>query len=97
MRENLREGDVFLFLGYQENENARAAAFNASGVRTIFITSAAPGVQQAKPAAPVRSNPHWPRGDACLELSGYDVKACPLSCILGLTCYYAICGEMARE
>ncbi|MGO8747567.1 MAG: hypothetical protein ACLQNE_16465 [Thermoguttaceae bacterium] len=41
-------------------------------------------------------NPHWPRSDGCLELLGYDVKACPLSAIVGLTCYYAICGEAMR-
>ena len=41
-------------------------------------------------------DPHWPVSDGCLELSGYDVKACPLSAILGLTCYYAICGEALR-
>ncbi len=55
IRENLREGDVYLFLGYQENEDVRAAAINALGARTIFLTSAAPSAQQAKkPAAPVR-------------------------------------------
>jgi len=97
IRENLREGDVYLFLGYQENEDARAAAINALGVRTIFFTSAAPSAQQAENPRHLYVNPHWPRSDACLELSGYDVKACPLSGILGLTCYYAICGEMARE
>ena len=97
IRDNLREGDVYLLLGYQENEDARAAAINALGARTIFITSAAPSAQQAKNPRHLYVNPHWPRSDACLELSGYDVKACPLSGILGLTCYYAICGEMARE
>jgi uncharacterized phosphosugar-binding protein len=97
LRENLGAGDVYLFLGYQENEDARAAAVNALGARTIFLTSAAPSVQQAKNPRHLYVNPHWPRSDACLELAGYDVKACPLSGILGLTCYYAICGEMARE
>jgi uncharacterized phosphosugar-binding protein len=96
VRENLRAGDVYLFLGYQENEDARAAALNASGARTIFITSAAPSAAQANNARHLYVNPHWPRSDACLELSGYDVKACPLSGILGLACYYAICGEMVR-
>jgi len=86
----------FLALGYQENEDARAAAVNALGARTIFITSAAPSATQAGNPRHLYVNPHWPRSDACLELAGYDVKACPLSGILGLTCYYAICGEMAR-
>ncbi len=97
IQEHLREGDVYLFLGYQENEDSRAALINALGARTIFLTSAAPSAEQAKNPRHLYVNPHWPRSDACLELSGYDVKACPLSCILGLTCYYAICGEMARE
>ena len=97
IQDNLRQGDVYLLVGYQENEDARAAAVNALGARTIFITSAPPGVQQAKAPRHLYVNPHWPRSDACLELTGYDVKACPLSGILGLTCYYAICGEMARE
>jgi len=95
--ENLHDGDVYLFLGYQENEDSRAAAINALGVRTIFLTSAAPSARQAKDPRHLYFNPHWPRSDACLELSGYDVKACPLSGILGLTCYYAICGEMLRD
>ena len=97
IQESLRQGDVYLFLGYQENEDAWAAAINALGARTIFLTSATPSTQQAKNPQHLYINPHWPRSDACLELSGYDVKACPLSGILGLTCYYAICGEMARE
>ncbi len=97
IRENLHEGDVYLFLGYQENEDARAAAINAVGARTIFFTSAAPSAQQAMNPRHRYVNPHWPRSDACLDLPGYDVKACPLSGILGLTCYYAICGEMARD
>jgi len=97
IRENLREGDVYLFLGYQENEDARAATINALGARTIFLTSATPSDQQAKNRRHLYVNPHWSRSDACLELSGYDVKACPLSGILGLTCYYAICNEMACE
>jgi uncharacterized phosphosugar-binding protein len=94
IQENFREGDIFLFLGYQENEDARAATTNALGARTMFVTSAAPSAQQAKNPRHLYVNPHWPRSDACLELSGYDVKACPLSGILGLTCYYAICAEM---
>ena len=96
IQKNLREGDVYLFLGYQENEDARAAAINTLGARTIFITSAAPSPQQARNPRHLYVNPHWPRSDACLELTGYDVNACPLSGILGLTCYYAICGEVAR-
>ena len=92
-RENLHEGDVYLLLGYQQNEDAMAAAANASGARTIFLTSTATGAEQAKSPRHLYVNPHWPLTDACLELPGYDVKACPLSCISGLTCYYAICSE----
>ena len=39
IRENLHEGDLYFFLGYQENEDAMAAAANVLGMRTIFITS----------------------------------------------------------
>jgi hypothetical protein len=93
VRENLHEGDVYLLLGYQQNEDAMAAAANAVGARTIFFTSTAPGPEQAKNPRHLYINPHWPLTDACLELSGYDVNACPLSGIVGLTCYYAICAE----
>jgi hypothetical protein len=96
IRENLHEGDVYLFLGYQENEDAMAAAANAMGARTIFMTSRRPGAQQAANPRHLAIDPHWPVTDGCLELSGYDVKACPLSCIMGLTCYYAICGETIK-
>jgi uncharacterized phosphosugar-binding protein len=93
IRENLHEGDVYLLLGYQQNEDAMAATANALGALTIFLTSTAPGAEQAKSPLHLYINPHWPLTDACLELSDYDVKACPLSGILSLTCYYAICGE----
>ena len=83
IRQNLRPHDVYLFLGYQENEDARAAAINALGARTIFITSAAPLRPQATNPRHLYVNPHWPRSDACLELSGYDVRACPLFVHLG--------------
>jgi hypothetical protein len=94
---NLHEGDLYFFLGYQENEDAMAAAANALGARTIFITSRASGAAQAASPRHLYVNPHWPVTDACLELPGYDVKACPLSCIMDLTCYYAICGEAVRK
>jgi len=97
LRENLHSGDVYLFLGYQKNEDAMAAAANALGARTIFLTSAGPGPEQSKSPRHLYVNPHWPYTDACLELPGYDVKACPLSCILGLTCYYAMCGEVVGK
>jgi uncharacterized phosphosugar-binding protein len=93
IRENLHAGDVYFFLGYQQNEDAMAAAANAQGARTIFLTSRPAGVERAADARHLYINPHWPVTDGCIELPGYDVKACPLSCILGLTCYYAICGE----
>lgn len=93
IRKNLHAGDVYVFVGYQQNEDAMAAAAKTVGARTVFMTSLAPGAEQAKNASHLYVNPHWPVTDGCLELSGYDVKACPLSCILGLSCYYAICGE----
>ena len=94
MRENLGKGDVHLLVGYQQNQDAMAAAANALGVRTVFMTSLPPGAEQAKNPLHAYVNPHWPLTDACLELSGYDVKACPLSAICGLTCYYAIGAEV---
>lgn len=93
IRENLREGDVALFLAYQ-NEDTLTAAANALGARTIALTSAAPGAEQARNPRHLYINPHWPITDGCLELPGYDVKACPLSTILNMTCYYAIVGEV---
>jgi len=93
IRKNLAAGDVYLLVGYQQNEDAMAEAANALGTRTIFLTSLAPGVEQAKNPLHLYVNPHWPLTDGCLDLPGYDVKACPLSGILGLTVYYAICAE----
>lgn len=93
IRENLGDGDVVLFLAYQ-NEDALTASANALGARTIALTSAAPGPEQARNPRHLYINPHWPITDGCLELPGYDVKACPLSTILNMTCYYAIVGEV---
>ena len=61
---------------------------------TVFITSGGPGPDQAREPRHLYVNPHWPRSDAGLVLEGYDVKACPLSAVLGLPCYYAICEEV---
>ena len=93
MRKHLAKGDVHLLVGYQQNQDAMAAAANALGVCTVFMTSLPPCAEQAKSALHAYVNPHWPLSDGCLELSGYDVKACPLSAICGLTCYYAISAE----
>lgn len=93
MQKNLGRGDVYLFIGYQQNEDAMAAAANQLGVRTIFLTSLPPGGAQAESPLHLYVNPHWPVTDGCVELPGYDVKACPLSGILGMTVYYAICAE----
>ena len=97
IRENLHEGDLYFFLGYQQNEDAMAAAANALGVRTVFLTSRGPGAELAVSPRRLYINPHWPATDACLDLPGYDVKACPLSCIMNLTCYYAICAEAVHK
>jgi hypothetical protein len=67
------------------------------GVRTIFLTSRGPGAELAVSPRRLYINPHWPATDACLDLPGYDVKACPLSCIMNLTCYYAICAEALHK
>ena len=48
IRDNMHDGDLYFFLGYQENEDAMAAAANTLGVWTIFITLRAPA-------------PRWPR------------------------------------
>ena len=94
IRKNLRKGDVYLLVGYQQNEDAMAAAANALGARTIFLTSLPPSAKQAASPLHLYINPHWPLTDACLDLLGYDVKACPLSGILGLVCYHAIGAEI---
>jgi hypothetical protein len=93
-RENLHAGDIYLLLGYQENEDAVASAAHFLNARTIFITSQGPGPEQSRNRHHLYVNPHWPRSDGCLALEGYDVKACPLSAILGLGCYNAICEEV---
>jgi hypothetical protein len=93
IRKNLREGGFYLLVGYQESEDAMSGAANELGARTVFITSRGPGEAQAKSPRHLHIDPHWPLSDGCIELPGYDVKACPLSGILGLACYYAICSE----
>ncbi len=94
---NLHPGDVYLLLGYQQNEDAISSAANAAGARTIFLTSRGPGKAQSQNAAHLYIDPHWPLTDACLDLPGYNVKACPLSAILGLSAYYAICAEAEEK
>jgi hypothetical protein len=93
MREHLRKGEVYLLVGYQQNEDAMSAAANALGARTIFLTSLPPAAQRAADPLHLTVNPHWPLTDGCLALPGYDVKACPLSAILGLSVYSAIAAE----
>ncbi len=93
MREHLRKGDVYLLVGYQQNQDAMSAAANALGARTIFLTSLPPSAERAADPRHLTVNPHWPLTDGCLDLPGYDVKACPLSAILGLSVYYAIAAE----
>ncbi len=94
---NLHPGDVYLLVGYMNNEDALAAAANAKGARTVFLTAALPSPAQRANPRHLYVNPHWPSTDACLELPGYDVKACPLSAIAGLTCYWAMCAEVVGK
>jgi hypothetical protein len=92
VKEHARPGDVCLFLAYRDEDTITAAA-NALGVRTIALTSAPPGLEQSRNARHLHINQYWPLNDAVLEIAGYDVKACPLSCIVSLTCYHIIVGE----
>lgn len=94
---NLNSGDVYLLVGYMANEDALAAAANAKGAQTIFLTAAPSGPRHRANPRHLYINPHWPSTDACLELPGYDVKACPLSAIAGMTCYWAICAEVMSK
>jgi uncharacterized phosphosugar-binding protein len=89
----LGKGDVYLLVGYQQNQDAMAAAANRLGARSVFIISRGPGEAQARSPLHLYINPQWPLTDGCLDLAGYDVRACPLSAILGLVCYHAICAE----
>jgi hypothetical protein len=93
IREHLHAGDLYLFVGYQDNEDKMSAAANGLGAKTIFITSSTPGPQQLQNKLHLYINPHWTIYDGCVDLPGYDVKACPVSAILGMTCYWAICAE----
>lgn len=90
--QNLRAGDVCVFLAYRDDDEMTATA-NKLGSRTISLTSTPPGAIQAKNSRHLFINQHWEVSDAVLPLPGYDVKACPLSCIVGMACYYAMCGE----
>ena len=93
VKENLRPGDVCLFLAYRDDD-AMTAAANAQGARTIALTSAPPGIEQSRNSRHLHINQYWPINDGVLEMAGYDVKACPLSCIVSLTCYHVIVGEV---
>ena len=97
IRRNLDEGDLYLLVGYQQNEDDMAAAATERRARSIFLTSARPGPEQAANPRHLYINPHWPVTDGVLELPGYDVKACPLSAIANLSCYWAICAEAAAD
>ena len=94
IRGNIGDGDTILFLAYRD-EDVLSKTASTLGAKTIAITSAGPGTEQARDPRHLYINPQWPITDGCLELSGYDVKACPLSTILNMTCYFAICGEVA--
>jgi hypothetical protein len=95
IRQSLHEGDVYFFLGYQQNEDGMAMAASQVGAGTIFFTAQPPGPQVANDPRHLAITPHWPMSDACVDLPGYDVKACPLTGVLGLTYYFAICAEVA--
>ncbi|MDD4872514.1 MAG: hypothetical protein PHR77_18345 [Kiritimatiellae bacterium] len=97
IREHLHAGDLYLFVGYQDNEDKMSAAANGLGAQTIFITSSSSGLQQLKNKLHLYINPHWAIYDGCVDLPGYDVKACPVSAILGMTCYWAICAEAVTK
>jgi len=92
VKENVRSGDVILFVAYRD-EDAVTAAAHALGARTIALTSVAAGIEQSRSARHLHINQHWPVNDGVLELEGYDVKACPLSLIVTWSCYQIVVGE----
>jgi uncharacterized phosphosugar-binding protein len=92
VKENVRSGDVILFVAYRD-EDAVTAAAHALGARTIALTSVAAGIDQSRSARHLHINQHWPVNDAVLEMEGYDVKACPLSLIVTWSCYQIVVGE----
>lgn len=92
VKENVRSGDVILFVAYRDEDTVTAAA-NALGARTVALTSVAAGIEQSRSARHLHVNQYWPVNDGVLELEGYDVRACPLSLIVTWSCYQVVVGE----
>ena len=86
--------DALVYVGYYPNPTEYLEYLRVARFPSVFII----GGQETDPLTPnpweTNIDPYWERGDACVEIPGYDIKILPPSGVIQTTALWMIIGEI---
>lgn len=95
--DQIKPGDVVLYVGYYEPFGPWVETAHARGARTVTLVSGTPEHPAAEMGAELNLNACWPFGDALVDVPGYDVRILPPSGVMQSAAYWMLQAEVLRH
>ena len=87
--------DALVYVGYYQNPTEDLQHLRDARFPSVLII----GGQETDPIIPnpweTNIDPYWERGDACVEIPGYDIRILPPAGVIQTTALWMIIGEIA--
>ena len=87
--------DALVYVGYYQNPTEDLQHLRDARFPSVLII----GGQETNPITPnpweTNVDPYWERGDACVEIPGYDIKILPPAGVIQTAALWMIIGEIA--
>lgn len=90
LTEQVKAGDVILYIGYYEPYGNWVEAAHAAGAKIVTIVSGTPERKATEMGADLNLDGCWPFGDSVGEVPGYDIKILPASGFMQACQYYML-------
>lgn len=91
--ENVKPGDVILYIGYYEPFGPWVENAHAAGAKIVTIVSGTPDKPASAMGADISISGCWPYGDALVQVPGYDVSILPPSGVIQSAAYWMLVAE----
>jgi formylglycine-generating enzyme required for sulfatase activity len=97
LTKNLKQGDLFFFLGYYRRPVEGYQAARQAGAQIVEVISGMGKPETAEPTPDYIINPRWPFGDALVPVTNYDIRILPSSGVVQASIYWSVIGSMAGD
>ena len=97
LQQNLRQGDLFFFLGYYRRPTREYKTARHAGALVVEVITGTDEHKDSELVPDYRIRPKWPYGDSLVTVPGYDVKILPSSGIVQSVIYWAVVGSMSAK